>query len=163
MAKHSKALGFISLSSFDNAAGEIIAEQIGAVWLTISAATIGNEATMEIGQLATMEFGAAGATQSMTNTGTINVGYYDVVDSGEEATLAISGNFTVNGDGNINFGGNGASIVGDGLDRRHVHQWLGEFDSRAIYAARSATALRSPQPTILPSPTMETFMRRATA
>ena len=37
-----------------------------------------------------------------------------------DATLAISGNYTINGDGSIIFGGNDASIVSDRLDRRHV-------------------------------------------
>jgi hypothetical protein len=106
--------GRISVYNLDNAAGAIIAQQEGGDWLDISTQIFTNEAAIDITELATLDLGADGATQSLTNTGTVVIGYSQGGPGlGQDATLAISGNYTINGTGQIDLDADGASIVSD--------------------------------------------------
>ena len=105
--------GVISLGSFDNqASGVVEASQSGGYWLQISASTFSNEGVMTAESGATLNLGADGATETLTNDGSAPISGAINVDSG--ASLAISGNFTVTGSGAIAFKGAGADITSDG-------------------------------------------------
>ena len=95
--------GFIDLGAFDNQAdGEVEAQS----FLQISAGTFTNEGTITAEASATLDLGQDGGTGSLTNSGSI------AIDGG--ADLAISGNYTVSGNGYIGFKGAGGEITSDG-------------------------------------------------
>jgi hypothetical protein len=95
--------GLIDLGSFDNQAdGHVDAQSR----LQISVGTFTNEGVMTDEANATLDLGADGATQSLANTGSV------IVDAG--ADVAISGNYTLSGNGALAFKGAGAAITSDG-------------------------------------------------
>jgi hypothetical protein len=105
--------GLINLGTFDNqASGKVDASQSGSHWLHISAGTFTNEGFMTAESGATLDLGDDGATETLTNTGDGVTGGAINIDS--SARLAISGNFTAAGDGDISFKGAGADITSDG-------------------------------------------------
>ena len=97
-----------------------------------------------------MELGLAGATQSMTNTGTINIGYNDGDgDSGADATLAIAETTRSTAAA--------ASTLAETRRRSSAISRPATLSPTArgvrfmrSLPARSATALASPPPTISP-------------
>jgi hypothetical protein len=95
--------GLIELGSFDNQSGGKIEDQ-GS--LQISAGTFTNEGAITAEAGATLDFGQDGVTQSLANTGSVDI------DKG--ADLAISSKFSVTGSGLIGFKGAGAEITSDG-------------------------------------------------
>ena len=95
--------GLMSLGSFDNQSGGDVKAQSS---LRISAATFTNEGTITDEASATLDLGQDGTTQSLNDTGSVDV------DGG--ADLAISGKYTVTGSGAIVFKGAGAEISSDG-------------------------------------------------
>ncbi len=125
--------GLIDIGSFDNqASGSVVASQSGYS-LQIIATTLTNEGAMTADAGATLDLsgsttftnsgtmtadatggtldlGSDGATETLTNTGTIYVGG----NASGSADLAISGNLTVTGSGTLYFKGAGADITSDG-------------------------------------------------
>lgn len=95
--------GLIELGSFDNQSGGKVEAQSS---LQISASTFTNEGAITAEAGATLDFGQDGATQSLANTGSVDI------DKGSD--LAISGNYTASGSGLIAFKGAGAEVTSDG-------------------------------------------------
>ena len=104
--------GDINLGVFDNqASGKVDASQAGGFWLTVSASAFSNEGVMTAESGATLNLGADGATETLTNTGNGTTSGAINIDSG--GRLAISGDFTLTGSGAVSFNGAGAAITSD--------------------------------------------------
>jgi hypothetical protein len=95
--------GFIDLGAFDNQASGVVEDQ---GFLQISAATFTNEGTISAEASAKLNLGHDGATETLVNSNEV------ALDS--SADLAISGNYTVSGTGDIGFKGAGGEITSDG-------------------------------------------------
>jgi hypothetical protein len=105
--------GVIQLGSFDNQAdGKVEASQAGGYALKINAGTFSNEGFLTAESGATLDLGGDGASETLTNTGNGTTGGAVDIDGG--ARLAISGNFTVAGSGDMAFKGAGADMTSDG-------------------------------------------------
>ena len=126
--------GTIALYSFDNQAGGTVeASQEEANYLQIyTTSAFTNEGSMIAETRATLDLGQDGPTRSLTNNGTINL------DS--EGDLAISGNFTIAGGGNIGMNGAGADIVSDGSG---AATFINELESPHLPRGRSVTMVFS--------------------
>jgi hypothetical protein len=95
--------GAIELTTFDNgSSGVVNANQALGHSLYISASNFSNEGTMEAQMGSTLGFGWGGKTETLNNSGS--------VDLYSNSTLDISGNFTISG-GRIRFLGAGAKIT----------------------------------------------------
>ncbi len=95
--------GLIDIDTFDNQAGGHV-EATG--FLQIISPSFSNEGFLIVEANQTLDLGQVGTTQSLANSGTVNI------DAG--ADLEISGNYTVSGSGGIAFKGAGAEITSDG-------------------------------------------------
>jgi hypothetical protein len=99
--------GLISVSTFDNqASGKVNATQSEQFALQISSSTFTNEGMMTAQDRATLQLGKDGATRSMSNTGSV------LIEG--QGNLAISGNYTITGGGDIAMEGASGNITSDG-------------------------------------------------
>ncbi len=97
--------GLILIDNFENeAGGSVVATS--QEYLQIIVGSFINQGTILAESNGTIDFGEDGATQSLSNDGSV------VAEAG--STLEISSNYTVSGNGVIEFTGAGARIVSDG-------------------------------------------------
>ena len=98
--------GLIKLDSLDNQAGGTIASsQINAAALQIDAVTFTNEGSLVADDNSTLEIGEAGASRTLTNSGSITIG------TGSFATLAVTGTLTIAGSGQLILDGADNSLI----------------------------------------------------
>jgi hypothetical protein len=107
--------GAITVTALDNQAnGKIEASQSEGDDLALNVSgAFSNEGELNVEGRAAMDLGSGGAVRSLVNTGSINLGYDGSNDGLAGAHLVISGNFSISGNGEINFKGAGAAIISD--------------------------------------------------